>query len=784
MGKDVSNSYFSSELQMAACPKRALLIGPNYSPSLPTFCGPLEGVQNDLELMEGMLQRNGFQPQDIKVLEGDSATRDNILASLEELASIAEKRSVVIIYFSGHGYQLDDEFDEGLLPAGLTREMVDRFHINDVCITGEHFKPHLYQLIQKGCMVNTIFDCCFSGRLYRGFVDEDAPTLRPKQLKLTKEYISEYCEILKAKGDPVEHDEPGETSEKISNALQETGDDEPMEHEPWQETKPPMPADQQILLAHPVQEFWNKMWESQGWQPAERDKFIHIGACAANEKGYEAKFEGNLSYGCLTYALVEAVNEVQREGKTISYAILKSLLKQKFFDKNWTGQTPQFEGGELDMVLFNFDTVPHLKAFEICQTSELEGIQRVVLNAGRLHGVVEGEYWICPPEATCEVKPESNRLYFINKVVINNDDIEMAKSRGTVVEKAQDSKIQVGCKAVLLLRHSIFTPVVIKAPTYLEQEHTEQMIKSIDNQDMFTRESEEGPHCITLDITEVEKKQCWRACQYGRMIAPYQEVGDEHQMAKNLSKYFRLKFATIPKQANNDMLTRVSFKLFKVEKVGSFRGDPKKKTELIANAVKTLPDVSGETPPPVFKAHKVELGTSLYFLRKHKVVDGTGDALVIEVTNNENRPIHICIISYQADGSIVVLYPPRKGQTEVLRPKESARTIKRVLLEPDTVRRMVEPDFDKEKPKQCKDVLILYATTEESDYEPLTQTAIELSYRLSTRSPNPPDNLSLPAVSRFRDALRTHRDAPSARDGPPKWLTMKREIIIEYNEDP
>lgn len=87
--------------------------------------------------------------------------------------------------------------------------------------------------------------------------------------------------------------------------------------------------------------------------------------------------------------------------------------------------------------------VPHLKAFEICQTYELEGTQRVVLNAGRLHGVVEGEYWICPPEATCEVKPESNRLYFINKVVINNDDIEMAKSRGTVVEKAQDSKIQV-----------------------------------------------------------------------------------------------------------------------------------------------------------------------------------------------------------------------------------------------------------------------------------------------------------------------------------------------------
>ena len=71
--------------------------------------------------------------------------------------------------------------------------------------------------------------------------------------------------------------------------------------------------------------------------------------------------------------------------------------------------------------------------------------------------------------------------------------------------------------------------------------------------------------------------------------------------------------------------------------------------------------------------------------------------------------------------------------------------IKRVLLEPDTVRRMVEPDFDKERPKCCKDVMILYATTEPADYEPLTQTAIELSPKLSTRGPNQPDvrNVSL-----------------------------------------
>ena len=46
--------------------KRALLIGPNYAPDLPNI-GPLEGVQNDLRLMRGMLSRNGFHPENIVV---------------------------------------------------------------------------------------------------------------------------------------------------------------------------------------------------------------------------------------------------------------------------------------------------------------------------------------------------------------------------------------------------------------------------------------------------------------------------------------------------------------------------------------------------------------------------------------------------------------------------------------------------------------------------------------------------------------------------------------------
>ena len=45
----------------------ALLIGPSYANDLPDYCGPLEGVENDLDLLTDMLCRKGFLLENIKV---------------------------------------------------------------------------------------------------------------------------------------------------------------------------------------------------------------------------------------------------------------------------------------------------------------------------------------------------------------------------------------------------------------------------------------------------------------------------------------------------------------------------------------------------------------------------------------------------------------------------------------------------------------------------------------------------------------------------------------------
>ena len=68
-----------------------------------------------------------------KVLEGLLASRASILASLEELSVRAQKGSVVVVYYSGHGHSFDVEqagyFGEGLIPGNLTREMVNNKHM-------------------------------------------------------------------------------------------------------------------------------------------------------------------------------------------------------------------------------------------------------------------------------------------------------------------------------------------------------------------------------------------------------------------------------------------------------------------------------------------------------------------------------------------------------------------------------------------------------------------------------------------------------------------------------
>lgn len=758
-----------SENQMAP-EKHAFLIGPSYASFVKP---PLEGVGNDLHIMKGMLMRNGFFSQNIKVLMGAEASRENILKFLAEFSSRMDRRSIVVIYFSGHGYEFVEfdpqksgqkHFDQGIVPADQNETEFNKgFVRGNAVITGDHLKPYFSELIEKDCAVITIFDCCFSGRMYRGFSTGNSSAKTVRKLTFPKDLLQSKT---RGPGEPVEHEE------------------EPME-QCQQETHCPDPMHSYSQLNYPVQEFWTPVWSAL--DSPQSDRLISIAASSSVEEAWEFQDpETNKWYGRLTYALVEVIDEMQNAGKKMSYNMLKRRIKLMFTEKGWD-QNPQFEGICMDMELFGFQNIKgsQPKSFEISEVMVENGFVKVILNAGKLHGVVDGQYNVYKPHIT----EEQAKLYrCIDTIDVTVNDIDMLKSRGAAMYKRDAGGLKVGCKAILSSHHSMCTPVYVKWPAFpMDQECHDQMSLVIENQGMFSLEREERPHSVTLDVQQVEGKNCWRACQFGRMIVPYQESGDEYLMLKNLAKYFRHKFAIGRKWTNDRMLKNVSFKVFKVENVPSFKGSPGKKNELINEAIKTGDLYSGESSQhevPTFRAHQVELKNAMYgYWKKYQVIDGSGDAIVIEITNNETIPIYVCAMSYQADGSIVVLHPHRDGQTEVLREGESMKTIKRVLLEPETARRMAEPDFDKPRPEYCDDVLILYATSEPSDFSPLIQTAIELSPKLSTRGPNPPDGFRLTFANNFRDALRPPRSGRQGQKESSKWLTLRRDIRIFYNEN-
>lgn len=104
-------------------PRKALLVGVEAyaDPDLPPARGALDDVENMRDLL---VERFGFAPADVRVLEGSAATRQGILDAFEaHLVADAAPGGLVYFHFSGHGSQIFDRsgdeadgWDETLMP--------------------------------------------------------------------------------------------------------------------------------------------------------------------------------------------------------------------------------------------------------------------------------------------------------------------------------------------------------------------------------------------------------------------------------------------------------------------------------------------------------------------------------------------------------------------------------------------------------------------------------------------------------------------------------------------
>lgn len=110
--------------------------------------------------------RCAYPPDHVHLLGQDMATRQGILAALDELAGRTDAQSTVVVYFSGHGYRAGPPADEAyyLMPYGYDLDRLDQ-----TAVSGAEFADRLQAIGAQKLLL--LLDCCHAG----GIGESQAP---------------------------------------------------------------------------------------------------------------------------------------------------------------------------------------------------------------------------------------------------------------------------------------------------------------------------------------------------------------------------------------------------------------------------------------------------------------------------------------------------------------------------------------------------------------------------------------------------------------------------------
>lgn len=161
--------------------KRALIIAIGNYPDPQTNGWPVINSGDDIPLIKNALvSSQQFAEKNIQVLADSQATKKGIIAALDKLVANANKGDVVIIHFSSHGEQIEDDngdeidgLDETIVPYGAVMTTdPDKFdQYAPGYIRDDLFGDRVTQLrnkLGKAGDLLVIIDACHSGSGTRG----------------------------------------------------------------------------------------------------------------------------------------------------------------------------------------------------------------------------------------------------------------------------------------------------------------------------------------------------------------------------------------------------------------------------------------------------------------------------------------------------------------------------------------------------------------------------------------------------------------------------------------
>lgn len=125
--------------------------------------GDLPNTVDDAIALANILkdpERCAYPPEQVRTLTQAEAKREDILAALDQLARSTTSNSTVIIYFSGHGYQVNSPMGEAyyLMPFGY-----DPSKLYKTAISGIELTKKLQAIPAKKLLL--LLDCCHAGGL-------------------------------------------------------------------------------------------------------------------------------------------------------------------------------------------------------------------------------------------------------------------------------------------------------------------------------------------------------------------------------------------------------------------------------------------------------------------------------------------------------------------------------------------------------------------------------------------------------------------------------------------
>jgi hypothetical protein len=335
--------------QAEAQTKRALIVAIGKYDFIKTKWKPIN-VDNDVVLVQETLKKQNFPAENITVLKDEAATKEAIIKALDQLAQQSGAGDIVVVHFSSHGQQLEDDgndemdkLDEVIVPYGAvyTSNPVEfpkyapGYFRDD--LFGEKVTAIRNKLGSKGDLL-VLLDACHSGTGTRG---PGTAVVRGSNSPMVSEKFDFKKEGIK--------DEAGVFKESSRIKLN------------------PDAATYVILSGARAQEL---NWET------------------ADENGHPV--------GSLSYAFSKAMSTL--DGKT-SYRGLFASIENIMREKS-PKQKPVLEGDGTDRELFGGNYVKQKAYFTII--AEQSNNDVIELNAGTVSGLTPGSIVSFYPAGTVD----------------------------------------------------------------------------------------------------------------------------------------------------------------------------------------------------------------------------------------------------------------------------------------------------------------------------------------------------------------------------------------------